>query len=113
MNSKQLASKGIAKAIYEYTKEGYSVFTPINDVSRFDLVIEKEGTLKKVEVKTCNTKKDTIQLRTLGGNRSWSGEVKRISTKDCDEVFMYNYRLDIFSIKSSDELSGRTSIVLK
>lgn len=112
MNTKRQGALGVAKAVDYYTDQGYAVFVPVSDVSRFDLVVEKDGLLKRVEVKTTSATKGEVMLRTRGGNQSWSGESKRISPTDCDEVFCYNVNSKNFAIYSSVELEGRNSVTL-
>ena len=43
---------GEARAIYEYVKLGYIVSKPINDKAKYDLIIDKDGVLQRVQVKT-------------------------------------------------------------
>lgn len=110
MNKKQQSAIGVSRATLYFSEQGYPVFVPVTDCSRYDLVVDIDGILKRVEVKTVNSKTDAVELRTLGGNQSWSGEVKRISECDCDIVFMYNIRTQGYKVMTSEELAGRRSI---
>lgn len=110
MNSKQQGGIGLAKAIYIYSRMGYSIFTPLTDNERFDFIAYKNGIAKRIEVKTANCRNDEITLRTKGGNKSGTGKEKRISDKECDEVFVLNLRDDEWKIYSSSFLQGRRGI---
>lgn len=72
-NTKQQGNIGLGYAIQYFTKELYTVSLPLNDSQDYDLIIEdKDGTLKKVQVKTTHSKMKSgtynVNLRVLGGN---------------------------------------------
>ena len=113
MSTKRQGAIAVAEAVSYYTKLGYSVFVPVSDVSKFDLVIEKDGVLLRVEVKSCSRDNGEFTLVTKGGNTSWSGEVKRVTSDNCDKVFLYNLKTDNRTELDSKDLEGRSSIVFK
>ncbi len=47
---------GLARAIYEYQKTGYTVCIPLIDAQDYDLVIEKDGTFHSVQCRTTSVK---------------------------------------------------------
>ena len=110
MNTKKQGSIWVAKAILFYTENWYSVFTPVSDVSRFDIIIERDWVLKRVEVKTCRAKNNEFMLRTNWWNKSGSWKTKFLSSNDCDIVFLYN--INSWNIKEFDisEIEWRSSI---
>lgn len=67
---------GVAKAIYEYSKRGYTVLLPFSDSDKYDLVVDIDSKLYKVQVKTSRNKRKNIKskvsyevnLATRGGN---------------------------------------------
>lgn len=101
---------GVGRAIAHFNDQGFSVFIPVSDINRYDLIVDDGDGLKRVEVKTTSSATSDVPLRTLGGNQSWSGEVKRISSLDCDLVFCLNVTTGSFKIIPSKELEGKTSI---
>lgn len=113
MNRKQQGSIGVAKAINYYTSKGFAVFIPVSDISRYDLLIEKEGLIQRIEVKTSAQKNGEFTLRTLGGNRSWNGVVKRLSVNDCDKVYLANLLTGSEKEYDISELAGRSSIAFR
>lgn len=90
-NTKKQGDIGEACAIYEYTKRGYTVCVPLCDSTKYDLIIEKGGIMKRVQVKTTNSFTPagcfSVRLATTGGNRSrFTGEPRR--PEDYDELFV-------------------------
>ena len=90
MNPRSQGALGIGRAIARYSAKGYAVFVPVADVSRYDLIVDTGERLLRVEVKTTTQLNGEVSLRTMGGNTSWNGIVKRISGDDCDVVFAVN-----------------------
>lgn len=92
LNTKQQGDIGVAHAIYHYTLHGYKVSIPNTDSTRYDLIVDKNGKLYRVQCKTTFSKSPEgnymASLRTLGGNQSWGGEVKRISEEETDIVWV-------------------------
>ena len=70
-NTKQ-GDMGEARAIYEYTRLGYTVLTPLTDSDKFDIVIYDGEKFLRVQSKTSTQKKKgggyEVQLRQTGGN---------------------------------------------
>jgi hypothetical protein len=110
MNTKEQGAIGVAKAVAYFGSQGHAVFIPVSDFKRYDLIIDLFGELKRVEVKTTTQLSGQLGLRTLGGNQSWSGEVKRISEEDCDLVFCVNLNTGTERLFTSKDLAGKTSV---
>lgn len=113
MNTKRQGSLGVARAVWYYTEKGCAVFTPVSDVSRYDLIVDDGQRLLKVEVKTTRQKNGQVGLRTHGGNQSWSGECKRISASDCDIVFAVNLNSGTVREFQASDLAGRNSVTVR
>lgn len=91
-NTKQQGDTGVATAAAYYTLMGFTVSQPLTDNSKYDLIVDKNGTLCRVQVKTSRFMRRNIYevtLRTSGGNQSWNKVSKTISENDCDLVFVY------------------------
>jgi hypothetical protein len=54
--SKNQGNIGVSRAIYEYTRMGYTVLLPFSDSDKYDLVIDNKIELLKVQVKTSRCK---------------------------------------------------------
>lgn len=113
MNSRQQGAVGVAKAIAYFVAKGYAVFVPVTDCNRYDLLVDSGEKILRVEVKTTAAVSDNVGLRTKGGNQSWSGEIKRLSSDDCDIVFLVNLRNGVEREYPIEELAGRNSITLR
>ena len=83
-NSKVKGTVGIGHAIAYFTRNGTVVSIPINDSQSYDLVVEIEGQLKKIQVKTSTS--ENIALRTMGGNQSFH-TAKKFDHSSCDYIY--------------------------
>ncbi len=65
---------------------------PLTDSQNYDLVVEMDGKLQRVQVKTSTHKHKgkyyVVSMTTKGGNRSGIGKIKRFSADDVDLVFV-------------------------
>ena len=99
-NSKKKGDAGVGVAIAYYTKLGNTVSIPITDSQDYDLIIENDKGLQKVQVKT--TKSGNVGLRVLGGN---AGTVQKFGTDViydilfavCDDGTAYEIPKEIFA----------------
>lgn len=107
MNTRQLGAIGVAKAIAWFTENGYTVCVPISEVQRYDLIVEMERVLSRVEVKTSSTQK--VQLRTCGRASKNSLYSTYLNSKDCELVFVVtpeaNYLFSISLIEGRNMLT--------
>lgn len=79
--NKDQGNIGLAKAIYDLQLLGYRISIPITENQKYDLICDKDNKLYRVQIKTtrCKTIKGTykVNLRTLGGNKSFHTAIKR------------------------------------
>lgn len=113
MKTKDIAAIGIGRAIEYYMTQGFSVFVPVSDKERYDLLVDIGQEILRIEVKTTASKHGEVALRTHGGNQSWGGESKRITPSDCDRVFCVALKTGKQKEFISTELEGRNSIRIK
>jgi len=113
--SKLQGNIGVAKAIYEYTKMGFTVLAPLSDSSKYDLVIDDGIKLLKVQVKTsrCKSKHGgfLLNLKTSGGNTKTNTIRKRVST-DYDLLFILTEDGKCWNIPSVELGEACHSIVI-
>lgn len=73
-NSKKQGDFGLAKAIAWFAEQGYTVSLPLTDSQDYDLVVDMDGVLSRVQVKTGTQVSKNglgiIALAVSGGNRS-------------------------------------------
>ena len=104
---------GEAKAIYEYTRLGYIVSKPLKDCD-YDLIIEKNNILKRIQVKTTIQKPKgkyfVCNLRVLGGNQSFN-TAKNRNPNSYEELFVLANNSDCWSIPTT-EFAALTTLTL-
>jgi Holliday junction resolvase-like predicted endonuclease len=82
---------GEVSALEWLVARGYQVYVPLGHSADCDLVADIDGRLERVQVKTSICRQGTryaVMLATKGGNRSWTGTVKRFSADRCDWLFV-------------------------
>lgn len=93
-NSKKQGDAGLGQAIAYFTSKGYDVALPLTDSADWDLVVEMEDGLKRVQVKTSTQFKpsgnEVFSLSVQGGNQSWNGKKKIVSEQSYDVLFLYH-----------------------
>ena len=94
-------------AIAWFASRGHTVCTPLTDSQPYDLVVDMGEGLQTVQVKTttCKDKRRNqfaVNLRTMGGNRSGTGKVKKLDKDSLDYLF----------IIPTTELRGTSGITL-
>lgn len=73
ISNKEKGNTSLAIAIAYYTSVGYTVSIPLNDTQDYDLLVEKDNNIKKIQVKStsCKTKYNNYQvaLKSCGGTK--------------------------------------------
>lgn len=114
-NTKQQGDASLGVAIAWFTQQGWTVCIPLTDSQDYDLVVEMNGELKKIQVKTSNfarkPNRAEIELRVLGGN-SKKNFVHKLAT-DC----IYDYLFAVttqgnFLIPKTEFENTRSSLTL-
>lgn len=99
-SNKDKGNSGLGIAIAYYSTNGYTVSIPLNDIQDYDLIVDKENVLKKVQVKatSCRTKYDKYQvaLKSCGGTKGKT--YKTIVDTNINELFVVTDAIDIFII---------------
>ena len=93
-NSKKQGDAGLGQAIAYFTKNEYDVAIPLTDSCDWDLVVEKDGVLQRVQVK-CSTQfqnsgNETFDLAVAGGNKTGSGRRKYANEQKWDVIYLYH-----------------------
>ncbi len=105
-----MAREGELRFAAEFTRKGWNVFLPYGDDSSVDLLIEKDGKYKRIQVKSTTPKKEVIVCR-LKSSNNW--QVKKYTSGDIEEFAIY----DAFNKKgyllSIEDFEGMTEISLR
>lgn len=83
---------GEISAIEWLSWKGATVFTPVGHSPDVDLVADFGEGPARIEVKTClrPTRANwSVMIATMGGNRSWTGVVKRFDPMRCEYLFVH------------------------
>jgi len=114
-NSRQQGTVGLGAAIAYFTQLNQVVSVPLNDSQEYDLVVDVDGKLLKVQVKTTGHKTPhgvyAAMLKTSGGNQSWSGVAKFFDTSKIDILFVLCGDGTMYSIPCNS-IINKTSINL-
>lgn len=103
-NSNYQGNYGLGKCIAHYTQNEYIVSIPLNDTQDYDLIVERNGLLQKIQVKTAST--DRVHLRS--GN--YHGPKKKFSNENLDVLFVVDtnghlYTVPIKNFSNSSSIS--------
>ena len=113
-NPKKQGDVGLGVAIAYFAKQGYTICIPLTDSQRYDLIVDIDGDLKRVQVKTTKSISKygiyRCALRTCGGNKS-SYSYKLFDKNSCDILFILCENNEMFLIPC-DEIQVRTFISL-
>lgn len=112
-SNKEKGNAGLGIAIAYYSTNGYTVSISLNDTQDYDLIVDKNNVLKKVQVKatSCKTKynKYQVALKSCGGTK---GETyKTIIDTKIDEVFIVTDTMEMFIIPI-EEIKNKTTLNL-
>ena len=98
--NKEKGNSSLGIAIAYYSSNGYTVSIPLNDTQDYDLIVDKDKALKKVQVKStaCKTKygKYQVALKSCGGTKGKT--YKTVVETNIDELFILTEDLNIYTI---------------
>ena len=109
-NTKTQGDIGLGSAISYFTQEGMTVLIPLTDSQDYDLVVEINKELKKIQVKTTSYKKHgsfKVSLSVKGGNRSYN-TIKKFDKNLVDLVFVLTSDGDKYLFPSPSVTSSIT-----
>lgn len=104
MNSRMQGNIGVGKAISYFTEMGYVVSIPLTDSQKYDLVVDIDAVLRKVQVKTTTFKVGNVYqvlLKTNGGNKSGT-TTHLFNSSNSDLLFIWCEDGSMFNIPTKD-----------
>lgn len=72
-NSRKQGDVGLGAAISWFTSLGYTTCIPLTDSQKYDLVVDIDNELKRIQIKTTYYKRDgkyEVMIKTCGGNKN-------------------------------------------
>jgi len=98
--NKEKGNTSLGIAIAYYSSNGYIVSIPLNDTQDYDLIVDKDNIVKKVQVKStgCKTKYGNYQvaLKSCGGTKGKT--YKTLIETDVDELFILTENLKMYTL---------------
>ena len=114
MNSKRKGSIAVGEAIAYFISTGISVFVPVSDCDKYDLVVDQNRKFKRIQCKYSNDREKSrafiIDLRTFGGYREKTYHTKYLD-EDFDYLFIYCSNGDKYLIPA-EKLLGMSQIAV-
>ena len=112
-SNKEKGNSGLGMAIGYFATNGYTVSIPLNDTQDYDLIIDKNNIIKKVQVKStsCRTKYGNYQvpLKSCGGTKGKT--YKTVIETKIDELFIVLEDLSIYVIPI-EEIKNRSTLTI-
>ncbi len=91
MTRREQGDLGELSAMEWFAGRGAKICVPLGHSPDWDFVVELDGELLRVQVKTSTFRRKgrwEVAICTRGGNQSWSGLVKRFGAAGCDYLFV-------------------------
>lgn len=90
-------------------KQGWSVLKPLNQNSRYDIVLEKKGKFKRVQIKYCTPQNGRLRLELDKPKR----KTKPYSSDEIDYIGVYNSRDQKFYLIPIKEFGDQKEMWLR
>ena len=111
--NKEKGNTSLGIAIAYYTSNGYIVSIPLNDTQDYDLIVDKDNTIKRVQVKSTSCKdknnKYQVALKSCGGTKGKT--YKTIKDTMIEEIFIFLENKEIY-ILPIDEIKNKSTLTI-
>lgn len=112
-NTKTQGDIGLGQAIAWFTKNGYTVCIPLTDSQSYDLIVDKNNQIYRVQVKTTKHKKwnnFVVSLTIKGGNRSFN-TIKKFDHSIVELLFIVTNDKEYYLIPTN-EINNKQTLSL-
>ena len=111
--NKEKGNAGVALAIGYYGSNGYTVSIPLNDTQDYDLIVEKDNKLQRVQVKATSQRSEygysLVKITSSGGTH---GSVYKYLVDTVVEIlFIVTEKMEMYEIPCT-EITSKTQIGL-
>ena len=108
--NKNIGNSSLGIAIAYFTNHNYIVSIPLNDTQDYDLIVEKENNLFKVQVKgtSFKTKYDIFQVALKSSGGSKGKFYKTVIDTNIDYLFVVTKNFDMYLIPKNVLLNKYT-----
>ena len=111
--NKEKGNSALGIAIAYFSTNGYVVSIPLNDTQDYDLIVDKNNIMEKIQVKStgCVTKYGNYQvaLKSCGGTRG--STYKTVVETNIDKIFIVDQLKNMFFIPRN-EIDNKSTINL-
>ena len=105
LSNRQIGAVGVTRVASALMRLGYSVLTPIEDYSGYDLVAEKRGRFIRIQVKTSERKDPRCNRYGFMTSR---GSSKKDIYRSCFDIFvLYGLDDDMFWVLKSSKCKSK------
>lgn len=109
-STKQIANESELRFASEFVRKGWSTFLPYGEDGPIDLVIFKDNTFRKVQIKATKPKNGTISCK-LRSTNNWQD--KKYSKADIDYFALYDYENKKGYLIPIEKVEGMSEIKLR
>lgn len=106
---------GLGKAIEYFTSIQCPIAIPLNDTQPYDLIVDYNGKLSKIQVKTTRQLSPNntyvVSLRNCGGNRTGKARAVSFDNSTYDYLFVYSGDEKTYLIPT-DKIQAKTGFKL-
>lgn len=111
MNSKkQLGREGELRFAAEFSRKGWNIFLPFGEDGAVDLLVEKEGEYKRIQIKSTKCNNEVIMCR-LKSSNNW--QVKKYTSEEIDFFGIYDSTNKKGYLINVKEVEGKIGINLR
>lgn len=102
---------GRTRVIFECALKGYTVSLPMTENSKYDLIIERNGKLERIQVKSTTSDGEVVTVRCRSHNK-WT--THKYTSTDIDAIICYDDATEqTYYIPASRLGEGMTSLRLR
>lgn len=113
VTNKEKGNSSLGIAIAYYASNGYTVSIPLNDTQDYDLLVDKNNVIKRIQVKStgCKTKYGNYQLalKSCGGTKG--AAYKTVIETNIDELFVLTENLNMYIIPK-EKINNKSTLNL-
>ena len=114
MNSKTKGNISEAKALFEFQKYNIPVALPWGDNERYDMIVEFNGKLNRIQVKTANEEiNGSIKCYCRSSKNHTTNKSLDTYEDEIDYFVFYNQTRDIIALVPIEDTHGCKSIALR
>ncbi len=111
--NKEKGNTSLGIAITYYSSNGYTVSIPLNDTQDYDLIVDKDNVIKRVQVKSTSFKDKNdhyqISLKSCGGTKG--ATYKTVVDTAIEELFILVENKDMYIIPKK-EINNRSTLTI-